>query len=146
MSRSKGSTSSATAKEIAQQIEAILGTKYKYNFDMLRLVELLICYRIVQELDKIDKSGIEDDESCGRSVTVEIPLIGNLTITSSEFHSRHGITNSPSTHFEFEFKPSSGFKTDVAKAFNDKDSGIGDTLATIYSDRLTELYEKFRKG
>lgn len=144
MSRSKGSTSSATAKEMSHQIETILGTKYKYNFDILRMVELLICYKIVQELDKLDKS--EEADPNNRSVTVEIPLIGNLTITPSEFHSKHGITNEPSTHFEFEFKPTSGFKSDVARAFNDMDSGIGDEFAQIYSDRLTELYDKFRRG
>ena len=144
MSRSKGSTSSATAKEISHQMETILGTKYKYNFDILRIVELLICHKIVQELDRLNNDENADPDN--RSVTVEIPLIGSLTITPSEFHSRHGITNEPSTHFEFDFKPTSGFKSDVARAFNDMDSGIGDVFAQIYSDRLKELYDRFRKG
>ena len=48
MARLKGSVSSKEAKTISKEIEQIQGSSYRYNFDFLRLVELLLSYKIAE--------------------------------------------------------------------------------------------------
>jgi hypothetical protein len=141
MSRLKGSVSSKEAKTISKEIEQLQGTTYRYNFDFLRLVELLISYRVAECVCEYPKD-TPIDNMC---VTVEIPLIGNLTITPRVFHEKHRLTEDQSFHFDFDFKPSSGFKSDISHAFLNKESDLSDVFSSLYSTRLQELYKRLQE-
>lgn len=138
MARSKGSSSSKEAKQIARELEALEETKFRHNFDYLRLIEVLLCYRIAEAVCDFD----EDTPIEEKAVTVEIPLIGDLTISPSKFHAQHRLTNEPSVHFSFDFTPSSGFKADIVKAYMQKESPMTEIFSNIYGDRLKDLYER----
>lgn len=140
MSRSKGSLSSAQAKEVAQEMSQILGTPYKYNFDVLRVIEMCLCQRIIEQVCSYDENTPIEEQVC----TVEIPLIGTLTIKPSVFHGAHGITNKPSTHFDITFKPTSSFKQDIGTAYSRERSEIAEELSRVYMDKVHELYQKMR--
>lgn len=141
MPRSKGSLSTKEAKDVAKEMEQILGTSYKYNFDILRVIEMLICQRIQEQVCLFD----EDDAFDKRVCEVEIPLIGTLKIIPSVFHDAHGITNEPSKHFDFDFKPTSAFKQDVLRAYNNKDPEIGSVFADVYLEKVHDLYKQLRE-
>jgi hypothetical protein len=142
MSRLKGSSSSKEAKDFSHELE-ILGDKpFKYNFDYLRMIELLISYRIAEAVcDFDDDTPIED-----KVVTVEIPLIGDLTIYPRLFHAQHRLTGEPSAHFDFKFDPSSCFKSDIVKAYTSKSTDLTDVFSNVYGDRLKELYSRLCGG
>lgn len=142
MSRSKGSLSTDEAKKMCKDMETLLGTGFKYNFNCLRLIEILLCQNIC---DQLYQSGSTDIMDCIQT-EVEIPLIGSVTITPRVFHEKHGITDEPSVHFDFVFKPTSGFKNDVMQAYAYQDSGLGDAFANLYGERLKELYKNLREG
>jgi hypothetical protein len=142
LARLKGSVSSKEAKTISKEIEQIQGSSYRYNFDFLRLIELLISYKIAESVAEYEKDTPLDE----MSVTVEIPLIGELEITPRYFHEKHRLTDEPSLHFDFNFTPTSAFKSDVMRAFTAKDCDLKDVAASIYSDRLQELYKRFQNG
>lgn len=142
MARLKGSVSSKEAKTISKEIEQIQGSSYRYNFDFLRLVELLLSYKIAEAACEYPKdTPIEEMTVC-----VEIPLIGYLTITPRYFHEKHRLTDEPSLHFDFEFTPTSAFKSDVIRAFTGRDCDLKDILSSVYADRLQEIYKKFQSG
>lgn len=142
MARLKGSVSSKEAKTISKEIEQIQGSSYRYNFDFLRLVELLISYKIAESVCEYPKDTPVEE----MTASVEIPLIGILKITPRYFHEKHRLTDEPSLHFDFEFTPTSAFKSDVIRAFSNKDCDLKDILSSIYSERLQELYKKFQGG
>jgi hypothetical protein len=138
MSRSKGSASSTEAKTISKELEQLSGKPYKNNFDYLRLIELLIVYRVAERICEFpEDADIED-----KDVTVEIPLIGNLTISPRKFHAQHRLTNEPSLHFNFRFEPLSCFKSDLLKAYSEKSTDLTTMAANLYSERLKELYNR----
>lgn len=141
MSRSRGSLSTAEAKKISEELSQILGTDYKYNFDILRVLEMLLCQRIQEQVSEFDEDTPLEEKTC----EVEIPLIGTLTITPSVFHDSHGMTNEPSKHFQFNFKPTSAFKQDVLKAYNNKDPEIGKLFAEMYLEKVHNLYNQLRE-
>ena len=142
MARSKGSLSSDEAKIMAKELESLGDTTFKYNFDYLRMIELLLCYRITESI--LDYP--EDTPFENREVTVEIPLIGDLTISPKVFHSQHRLTNEQSLHFDFTFSPSSGFKSDLIRAYTDKDTPLTDIFSKLYGDRLKDLYYRLKHG
>lgn len=142
MSRSRGSLSTAEAKKVSEELSQILGTDYKYNFDILRVLEMLLCQRIQEQVSEFDEDTPLEEKTC----EVEIPLIGTLTITPSVFHDSHGMTNEPSKHFDFNFKPTSAFKQDVLKAYNNKDPEIGQLFAEMYLEKVHNLYNQLREG
>lgn len=142
MSRSRGSLSTAEAKKVSEELSQILGTDYKYNFDILRVLEMLLCQRIQEQVSEFDEDTPLEEKTC----EVEIPLIGTLTITPSVFHDSHGMTNEPSKHFDFNFKPTSAFKQDVLKAYNNKDPEIGRLFAEMYLEKVQNLYNQLREG
>lgn len=143
MARSAGSLSSQDAKLVAQEIETLTGIPCKKNFDYLRLIELIVCFRIAEQVR--DASNI--DESDFRSpVTVEIPLIGNLTIHPRVFHKTHRLTDKPSIHFDYTFTPSSGFKADVYRAFESGGSSLPSEYSALYGKRLQEIYKSIEGG
>lgn len=141
MSRSRGSLSTAEAKKVSEELSQILGTDYKYNFDILRVLEMLLCQRIQEQVSEFDEDTPLEEKTC----EVEIPLIGTLTITPSVFHDSHGMTNEPSKHFDFNFKPTSAFKQDVLKAYNNKDPEIGQLFAEMYLEKVHNLYNQLRE-
>ena len=141
MGRHKGSLSTAEAKDMAKELEQLTGTDYKTNLDYSRMVELLLCYRIAENVCEFPA-----DTPIENKVTkVEIPLIGELEIKPSIFHDNHRLTNEPSIHFDFSFKPTSGFKADLMKAYVNRESEISDIYASLYGDRLRDLYRRFRE-
>lgn len=141
MPRSKGSLSTQQAKEISQEIAALIGTPYKYNLDIMRLIELLLCQRIVEQVTAYD-DGVPITE---RDATVEIPLIGELSIIPNVFHESHGMTNQPSIHFDYVFKPTSAFKQDINRAFSQHQTDLPEILTEVYSEKVTEAYRKLRE-
>jgi hypothetical protein len=141
MSRSRGSLSTVEAKKVSEELSQILGTDYKYNFDILRVLEMLLCQRIQEQVSEFDEDTPLEEKTC----EVEIPLIGTLTITPSVFHDSHGMTNEPSKHFDFNFKPTSAFKQDVLKAYNNKDPEIGQMFAEMYLEKVHNLYNQLRE-
>jgi hypothetical protein len=141
LARLKGSVSSKEAKSISKEIELVQGSSYRFNFDFLRLVELLIAYRVAESVCDYPK-GTPIEDMC---ITVEIPLIGFITITPRVFHEKHRLTDDQSFHFDFEFKPSSGFKSDISRAFLSKDCDLADVFSSIYSSRLQDLYQRLKE-
>lgn len=141
MSRSRGSLSTVEAKKVSEELSQVLGTDYKYNFDILRVLEMLLCQRIQEQVSEFDEDTPLEEKTC----EVEIPLIGTLTITPSVFHDSHGMTNEPSKHFDFNFKPTSAFKQDVLKAYNNKDPEIGQMFAEMYLEKVHNLYNQLRE-
>ena len=141
LARYAGSSSSKEAKSIAEELEQLGGKPYKYNFDYLRLIELLLAYRITEQICSFSKDTPLEE----KIVTVEIPLIGDLTISPQKFHAKHRLTDEPSVHFDFTFKPSSGFKSDMVKAYASNESALPEVLANIYGDRLNYLYKRLKE-
>ena len=142
MARSKGSFSSAEAKAFSNEMQDIAGTPYKYNFDLLRLISILICQRVSENVCSYPK----DEDICNKIVAVEIPLLGDLTIKPRIFHEKHGMTDKPSAHFDFDFKPSSSFKASLYKAYLDGTSDLPDIFSSIYGEQLKEIYKRLREG
>ena len=138
MGRAKGSLSTPAANEMSKLME-ILGAKdSKDGINYMRMIELIICYNVVEALYKMD----DDKPIEEKSVTVEIPLLGNLKIMPRQFHERHRLSESPSVHLDFEFTPTSGFKVDLIKIYSKKNYDIAELFSTLYSERLKELYNK----
>ena len=141
LARYAGSSSSKEAKTISEELEQLGGNSYKYNFDYLRLIELLIAYRITEQVCAFDPdTPIEE-----KVTSVEIPLLGELTIEPQKFHAKHRLTDEPSVHFDFTFKPSSGFKSDIIKAYANREATLSDALSNIYGDRLSYLYKRLKE-
>lgn len=142
MARSVGSMSSKEAKLISDELVTLSGTSYKQNFDYLRFIEMLLCYRISESVRKngLSPKGLKPD------VTIEIPLIGNLTIKPTVFHRTHRLTNEQSIHFEYEFKPTSCFKTDISKAYETGESDIPIIFTQLYGEKLKDYYNELKEG
>lgn len=142
LARSKGSLSSKVAKEFAKEMEQLGGSKYRENFDCLRMIEMLMCQRIMEQVQEY-----EDDTEIYQKVTkVELPLIGNIIVTPRIFHEAHGVTNKPSIHFDFTFEPSNVFKSDVLSAYTKNESPIPEYFAEKYTKQLKDLYNDLRLG
>ena len=142
MARLKGSVSSTEAKTMAQEIETLQGSPYRYNFDFLRLEELILAYKITEKVCQFsDDTPIEE-----RIASVEIPLIGTITVKPRVFHEKHRLTDEPSLHFDFEFSPTSAFKSDVCTAYAKSNTDLAETLSELYSQRVTELYKRMVEG
>ena len=140
MPRSKGSSSTKAAKSIATEISDFLGTPHKYNLDILRLIEQLVCMEIADQVSEYD----EDTPITDKVVNVEIPLIGNLEITPTVFHEAHGMTNKPSIRYVYKFDPTSAFRQDVIRAFTSQDTDMPDILTDVYVERVKALYSQLR--
>ena len=141
MPRSKGSLSTQQAKEISQEVSDLIGTPYKYNLDIMRLIEILLCQRIVEQVTAYP----DDVPITERDVTIEIPLIGELSIIPNVFHESHGMTNQPSIHFDYVFKPTSAFKQDINRAFTQHQTELPEILTRVYSEKVQEAYRKLRE-
>ena len=141
MARYSGSSSTKEAKTISDELEQLGGRSYKYNFDYLRLIELLLAYRVAEQVCSYNADSTIEE----KTTSVEIPLIGELTIKPRNFHSKHRLTEEPSVHFDFEFKPTSGFKSDIMKAYTDKSSSLTEILSNVYGDRLDQLYKRLKE-
>lgn len=142
MARSKRSLSSSEAKEIAKEMQLLFDTKYKDNLNFMRLLEMLLVQRVVEQTCDFD----ENTPIYSMATTIEIPLIGDLKIIPSIFHEVHGTTKKPSYHFSFEFTPSSSFKTDLIQAYTTKDSDIPEYFSSMYGEQLKKIYNDMRGG
>lgn len=140
MARSTGSQSSKEAKQLSQELVVLSGIPYKQNFDYLRFIEMLLCYRIAESIRQHNSVLVGNKPN----VTVEIPLIGKLTIKPTVFHKAHRLTNNQSIHFEYEFKPSSGFKSDIAKAFELGESSLPLVFTELYGQKLRDYYDDLK--
>lgn len=141
MARSKGSMSSDEAKEICAELEQLFNTPFKYNFNYLRMIELLVVQRITEQVCKFP----EGTPTYALRTKVEIPLFGTLEIIP-EVTTRAEDKEPKGLHLNFSFSPSSGFKADVLKSYSERNSDIPDVFADIYGERLQELYNKLKGG
>ena len=135
MARSEGSLCSTEAKNFADEITTLSGLSYKQNLEYLRLIEQLIVYRINEQVRS--QNGVEDLTP----VTVEIPLIGTLSIQPVIFHKSHRLTDKPSYHFEFDFEPLSGFKKHILDAYTLNECELPTNFAKLYGQQLADLYK-----
>lgn len=142
MARSKGSLSTDEAKSMCAELEQLCDKPFKYNFNYLRLIELLVCQRVVEQLCKYS----EDTPTYNLRTRVEIPLIGTLNITPKVSIENRKKNGGESFHLDFDFTPTSGFKTDILKAYSEKLSDLPDVFANIYGERLQELYKNLKGG
>lgn len=142
MARSLGSTSTKESKAFAMEIEKLIETPYKYNLNIMRLIEVLLCQRVAEKVAEFP----EGTDVTDKIVTVEIPLIGEITFKPSVFHKAHRITSESSVHFDMEFKPTSCFKFDIIRAYKEGSSELTDIFSSIYSERIQELYSKLKAG
>lgn len=133
--RKPGTILSPDCKNYAQDIETIAGVPKDISLQLLRLIEGLVCQRICEQVQENKKNGTDNP------VVVEIPLLGNLTITSQTWHKHHLRTNSPSTHFNFEFKPLSTFKTHLGKIYAKDECELVSLLSESYAKILVETYK-----
>lgn len=142
LARSKRSLSSDEAKLMSKEMETLFETKYRDNLDFMRMLEMLLIQRIAEQTCNFN----EDTPVYMMSTKVDIPLVGTLKVIPSVFHAVHGTTKQPSYHFEFEFEPSSSFKTDLIKAYTTKESDISYYFSDLYGKELKDLYNKMRGG
>ena len=142
MGRSVGSITSVESKKIAEEIQNITEVKYSDSVDIMRLIELLVAVRITEQVLQYP----EDTPLEEKTVEVEIPLFGNLKITPRTFQEVQRLSNAASTHFEMEFTPLSGFKSDVVRAYSSPTSSLSDELSELYTKRLKALYERLKGG
>lgn len=136
MARLSGSLCSEEAKDVSAELSQLSGLPYRQNLDYLRFIEKLVVYRIAEQVRE-NSHGNDLPE-----VTVEIPLIGNLTIKPIVFHKAHRLTDKPSLHFEYVFEPLSGFKKGILSAFLNKESDLPTEFAQKYGEKLSKLYEE----
>lgn len=137
MARSEGSLCSKESKSFSEEIALLSDLPYKQNLDYLRLIEELIVYRIAEQ---VRESKCEDNQN--PAVVIEIPLIGNLTIKPVIFHKSHRLTDKPSIHFEYTFKPLSGFKKHVLEVYTTGECELPTKFAKQYGQKLVSLYKE----
>lgn len=135
MARSKGSICSKEAKDYAIELETLTGLPAKQNLDYLRFLEMLMVYRVAEQV-----KAARDKDSVAMSATVEIPLIGDLIISKSIFHKKHTLTDEPSIHFEYEFRPSNAFKNGIYDAWFNDCTQLPREFADMYGQKLQDLY------
>lgn len=137
MARSEGSLCSKEAKNFADEITTLSGMPYRQNLDYLRLIEKLLVYRITEQVRNNTSQGVEMP-----SVEVELPLLGILTIKPVVFHKSHRLTDKPSLHFEYDFKPLSGFKKHILTAYLTNECDLPTEFAKDYGKRLADIYRE----
>lgn len=137
MARSEGSLCSKEAKRFADEIATLSNLPYRQNLDYLRLIEKLLVYRITEQVRDSTSQGIDMP-----SVEVELPLIGVLVIKPVVFHKSHRLTDKPSLHFEYDFKPLSGFKKHILNAYLTKECDLPTEFAKEYGQRLADIYRE----
>jgi hypothetical protein len=55
------------------------------------------------------------------------------------------MTNQPSIHFDYVFKPTSAFKQDINRAFAQHQTELPEILTRVYSEKVQEAYRKLRE-
>lgn len=133
--RKPGTILSPECKNYAEDIETISGVPKDISLQLLRLIEGLVCQRICEQVQENKKN------DTNLPINVEIPLIGNLIITPQMWHKHHLRTDKPSTHFNFEFKPLSTFKTHISKIYNKDECELVSLLSESYAKILVETYK-----
>ena len=134
MARSVGSLSTTEAKDMAKELEVLTGLPYKQNLDYLRFIEMLISYRLSEQL-------LSCDNKLKKTCSVEIPLIGVLTITPKIFHKNHHLTDKFSLHFDFKFTPTSAFKKSILTAYQTGECELPLEFSKKYGQYLSDVYE-----
>lgn len=137
MARSEGSLCSKEAKNFADEITTLSGLPYRQNLDYLRLIEKLLAYRVTEQV----RDGISRGEDMP-AVEIEIPLVGVLVIKPVVFHKAHRLTDKPSLHFEFDFKPLSGFKKHILDAYLTNECELPVEFAKEYGQRLADIFKE----
>jgi hypothetical protein len=133
--RRVGTILSPECKNYAKDIQTICDVPEYINLQMLRLIESLICQKIAEQVQENKK------QNKNEPIVVEIPLVGNLTITSQIWHKHHLRTDKPSTHINFEFEPLPTFKNHVSKIYNNDDCPLISLLSESYAKILVDTYK-----
>ena len=136
--RKIGTILSPECKTYSKDIENITTVPEYINLQYLRLIENLVCQRICEQVLENKKECITDNP-----VTVEIPLIGNLTITPVNWHKSHLGTGKSSLHFDFDFEPLPTFKKHIQSIYTTDNCELISLLSEQYSKILVNNYSKF---
>lgn len=134
--RRVGTILSPECKNYAKDIENICDVPENINLQYLRLIESLVCQRICEQVQE-NKKHNEDVP-----VTVEIPLIGNLTITPQVWHKHHLKTDKPSIHYNFDFEPLPTFKTHISKIYTSDECSLVSLLSETYAKTIVDMYKE----
>ncbi len=116
------------SKDIAEDLSLINGLPNKINMEYIRNIQQLILYRIC-----------EQRLSGKKSISVEIPLIGLLTIYFENVKSELDIKLKD---LKFIFEPTNSFGDDVVKAFNNEGFDLPELLANRYGERILKQYNE----
>lgn len=139
--RKQGTILSPKCKEYANEIELLTNVPQHINLQYLRIIESLVCHNINEELLNV-KNNMENNENEELpSITVELPLLGNLTIIPKLWHHNHLRTGKPSIHYEFAFEPFPAFKTHISKIYAGEDCEMVSLLSDTYSKMLVNTYK-----
>lgn len=136
--RKPGTILSPKCKEYAEEIEQLTNVPQYINLQYLRLIELLVCQKVNEEILLHSNNNVNKELP---NVTVEIPLLGNLKIIPKLWHHNHLRTGKPSIHYEFEFEPFPAFKNHISKIYSGEDCELTSLLSDAYSKILVDTYK-----
>jgi len=129
--RKVGTILSPECKVYAKDIEDITGVDEYINLQYLRLIENLVCHRICEQA-MINKK----EDNVMEPITVEVPLMGNLTVTPMK-----GIHKSDTNlSFTFTFDALPTFKKHIQKIYLENSCELISLLSEKYSKELVETY------
>lgn len=115
------------SKDIAEDLSLINGLPNKINLEYIRNVQQLIMYRICEQ------------RLIGRkTVSVEIPMLGMLTISTKDTVTSD--INIKPSDLIYSFEPTKQFNQCVAQAFNNEGFDLPEMLASKYGDRILKVY------
>ena len=115
------------SKDIAEDLSLLNGLPNKINLEYIRNVQQLIMYRICEQ------------RLIGRkTVSVEIPMLGMLTISTKDTITSN--INIKPSDLVYSFEPTKQFNQCVAQAFNNEGFDLPEMLASKYGDRILKVY------
>lgn len=135
--RKPGTILSPECKEYAKDIEQLTGVPEYINLQYLRLIESLLCQRISEQV--LDSR--KEDKHNFKEISVEIPLIGKLSICPKLWHQSRSTTGKPSVHYKFDFEPFPAFKSHINKIYSGEDCELVSLISSAYSKILVDNYK-----
>ena len=115
------------SKDIAEDLSLLNGLPNKINLEYIRNIQQLIMYRICEQ------------RLIGRkTVSVEIPMLGMLTISTKDTVTSN--INIKPSDLVYSFEPTKQFNQCVVQAFNNEGFDLPEMLASKYGDRILKVY------
>lgn len=134
--RKIGTILSPECKSYAKDIETISEIPANIALQLLRLIESIVCQRLLEKFQESKRNNNELE-----SISVEIPLMGNLIVTPQIWHKHHLKTDKPSIHFDFAFEPFTSFKNHISKIYNEDTCELISLLSKEYAEILVKTYK-----